>query len=216
VRFGAADRHLAGKTPGWAGTRLVRARASLGLLAALVTVALMVWTTARVIGEGTQTAESSVREIREPRVVVIKSRRVLHLFDGARLARSYPIALGAQPVGQKRIAGDSRTPEGAFRIATRTDTSRYHRFLGLSYPDPAAARRGLQEGLITFGEFRDLIAAHEAGRKPSWSTGLGGGIGLHGNGNIGDWTAGCIALADRDIEELYDVLRIGDVVEILP
>ena len=62
----------------------------------------------------------------------------------------------------------------------------------------------------------DVIAAHETNRCPSWSTALGGGIGLHGHGSAGDWSAGCIALDDTDIEELFDVLRVGDQVEILP
>lgn len=195
-----------------------RARASLAVLAVWGTLALLVWTTSAVIGRGLSGASPlpGFRDVRAPRVVVLKSQRSLHLFDGDRLVRTYRVALGAQPIGQKTHAGDGRTPEGVFRICTRNPASRYHRFLGLGFPDIAAAQRGLQSGLITFGEYQDLVAAHTAGRCPSWSTALGGGIGLHGHGAAGDWTAGCVALDDADIAELYDVLRIGDVVEILP
>jgi len=156
-----------------------------------------------------------------PHVVVLKSKRRLHLFDGPTLVRTYPTALGPDPVGDKRRAGDGCTPEGVFRICTKRHDSRHHRFLGLDYPNAETARRGLTEGLLTPGEARAIAAAAAAGRCPSWLTPLGGGIGLHGCGDAtpspgSDWTAGCIALADRDIEELFDVLRLGDQVEILP
>jgi len=194
------------------------ARVSLAVLATLGTLALAAWTTTSVIGRGLPelTTTEPLREVRHPHVVVLKSKRTLHLFDGDRLVRIYPIALGTQPSGQKLHAGDGRTPEGKFRICSRNPQSKYHRFLGIDYPDVPAAQRGLHDGLVSFGEFRDVVIAHNAGRCPSWSTALGGGIGLHGHGSAGDWTAGCIALDDADIEELYDVLRIGDEVEILP
>ena len=166
-------------------------------------------------------ASPSRLTLANPRVVVLKSKRRLHLFDGLTLVRTYPMALGPDPVGDKRRAGDGRTPEGVFRICTKKQDSRHHRFLGLDYPNAKTARRGLTEGLLTPGEARAITAATVTGRCPSWLTALGGGIGLHGCGDTtpgpgSDWTAGCIALANRDIEELFDVLRLGDEVEILP
>jgi hypothetical protein len=98
----------------------------------------------------------------------------------------------------------------------RNPDSPNHRFLGLNYPDARAARRGLRDGVISRGEYHDLTAADRDGRCPNWATPLGGGIGLHGGGVDGDWTAGCIALRDEDIDELFTVLRVGDAVEILP
>lgn len=191
-------------------------RWSLAALALIGTLVLAVWTTNAVVGRGLADGSAGPHIVQHPRVIVLKSKRTLHLFDGDRLVRTYPVALGYQPTGQKHHAGDGCTPEGWFRICSRNPQSKYHRFLGLDYPDPRAAQNGLREGLITFGEFRDIIAAHAQQRCPSWSTGLGGGIGLHGHGTAGDWTAGCIALDDADIEELFGVLRVGDVVEILP
>lgn len=153
--------------------------------------------------------------LRNPRVIVVKSARKLHLFDGDRLIRSYPVTLGPASSGQKRCAGDGRTPEGRYRICTKNAHSPNHRFLGIDYPDPAAARRGLRDGLISRGEARAIIDAHRENRCPVWTTALGGAIGLHGAARNGS-TAGCIALPDECVEELFDVLRIGDHVEILP
>jgi murein L,D-transpeptidase YafK len=159
--------------------------------------------------------------VTNPHVVILKSKRRLYLLDGPTLVRTYPIALGPSPVGDKLLAGDGRTPEGVFRICTKKRWSEHHRFLGIDYPDAETARRGLAEGLLTPGEAEAISTARGEGRCPPWLTAVGGGIGLHGHGQAGprtgtDWTAGCIALADRDIEELFDVLRFGDEVEILP
>ncbi len=151
-----------------------------------------------------------------PRVVILKAKRTLYLLDGERLVRSYPIDLGAEPVGPKRREGDRRTPIGAFRVATKNADSPYCRFIGLDYPDSATAGWGLAQGLISPGEAASIRRARAAGRCPDWSTALGGGIGIHGRRLGRDWTGGCIALSDRQVEELFSVLRIGDPVEILP
>ena len=174
---------------------------------------------ALLLGAGGQPAGRPQRPalaLREPRVVVIKHERQLHLFDGATLMRSYACDLGESPVGQKQRAGDGRTPVGRFRIVTKNAESRYHRFLGLSYPDEEAVTRGEAGGLISAGEAAKLRAALSEGRCPDWSTALGGGIGIHGRRRGRDWTGGCIAVSDEHVEELFAVLRVGDPVEILP
>ena len=157
-----------------------------------------------------------VLDLERPRIVVLKSKRVLHLFDGDRLVKTYPVALGRHPVGQKQCEGDGRTPEGRFHLVTKNRQSKYHRFLGLDYPDSAAVERGRRQGLITDGEARSITDALAAGRCPSWTTALGGAIGIHGHGASTDWTAGCVALEDDQAEQLFDLLRVGDEVEILP
>ncbi|MCH7814628.1 MAG: L,D-transpeptidase family protein, partial [Planctomycetes bacterium] len=81
-------------------------------------------------------------ELDQPRVIVLKARRVLHLFDGDRLVRSYPVALGPQPTGDKQRLGDGRTPLGRFRICSKNRHSDHHRFLGIDYPGPDHAGRG--------------------------------------------------------------------------
>ncbi len=165
---------------------------------------------------GWMTAGGNPITLAAPRVVVLKGKRTLHLFDGDRLVRSYPIDLGVLPVGPKRRKGDRRTPIGAFRVVTKNADSAYHRFLGIDYPDLGTARWGLARGLISLGEAASIRQALGVGRCPDWGTALGGGIGIHGRRIGRDWTGGCIALADRHVEELFCVLRIGDPVEILP
>lgn len=152
----------------------------------------------------------------EPHVVVIKSMRRLHLFDGNGLVRSYPIDLGSEPLGTKLRRGDERTPEGRFRVVLKRKNSRYHRFLGIDYPDVDAVERGLAQGVISEGEAAGILRAISVGGAPNWRTELGGGIGIHGARRGFDWTGGCISLADEHVNELYGVLRIGDRIEILP
>ena len=154
--------------------------------------------------------------IREPRVVIRKSLRRLDLLDGNTGVRSYPIALGVHPVGDKEREGDGRTPEGTLYVCTRNDRSRFHLFLGLSYPSLAQAHRGLSEGLIDGAQYEAVRKAHGARDCPPWNTPLGGAVGIHGGGVHGDWTVGCIALANEHIEELWSVLRLGDPVQIVP
>ena len=161
-------------------------------------------------------ADSTPLTLRNPRIVVLKSARTLHLFDSETLVRIYPIVVGPDPVGPKLRTADGRTPEGTFRICTKNTASPHHRFLGIDYPSRHDADRGLREGLISQGEATAIHRAIEQGACPLWTTGLGGGIGLHGMTGVERQTAGCIALADEHIDELFNVLRIADEVEILP
>jgi len=162
------------------------------------------------------TAELGGLVVRSPRVVVIKKSRLLYLYDGEDLVRTYRINIGQHAQGGKVRDGDMRTPIGRFHIVTSNPDSPYHRFLGIDYPNERAVVSGLSLGLITEGEAEALRTALAEGRCPDWSTALGGGIGLHG-GRIGPGsTAGCVAVSDSDIETLYHVLRLGDPVEIWP
>lgn len=154
--------------------------------------------------------------LQSPHVIVIKHERTLYLYDSARLVRTYPVDLGVAPNGPKLWSGDGRTPEGTFHIVARNLDSPYHRFLGLDYPNASVINQGLNWGLISPGEAASMGRSLDSGACPDWKTQLGGGIGIHGRGIGRDWTAGCIALEDAHIEELFNVLRIGDPVEILP
>lgn len=164
---------------------------------------------------GYDEARSYPLQLANPRVVVLKSAGKLYLLDGDRLVRTYPIRSGLGMTEPKRRAGDRHTPEGRFRICAKKLDSPHHRFLGIDYPGPASADRGLREGLISVGEASAIHRAHDLGECPSWTTGLGGGIGLHGAAEASESTAGCIALSDQHVAELFEVLRIGDQVEIL-
>jgi murein L,D-transpeptidase YafK len=137
------------------------------------------------------------------RILVEKSLRRLTLMRGGIPVRQYAIALGQNPVGHKERRGDMRTPEGTYRIEARVDRSRFHLALRISYPNA-----------------EDLARAREQDVSP------GGDIMIHGlpNGQseVGaahrefDWTEGCIAVTDEEIEEIWRAAPLGTVIEIRP
>ena len=153
---------------------------------------------------------------KKPKVVVYKSQRKLELYDDDKLIKTYKIALGTNPVDDKRKEGDGCTPEGEFYICTKNDRSKFHLFLGISYPNNEDAERGLRTNLINQSEYNKIINALEQKKRPAWDTRLGGEIGFHGAGTGADWTQGCVALENQDIEELFMLLDIGTEVRIFP
>lgn len=134
-------------------------------------------------------------------ILVDKSARVMVLYQNGWPVRLYPIALGFDPEGPKTAEGDGKTPEGRYRIDRRNPRSAFHLSLGIDYPQPAQRR-----------------AARALGQSP------GGDIFFHGQPNAmpagyrmrGDWTAGCIALTNAQIEEVWAHAAIGTVVDIRP
>lgn len=137
------------------------------------------------------------------RILVIKSERRLCLMDGEKVLDTYRIALGKNPIGHKLYEGDNKTPEGEYRIDWKSEKSRYHRALHISYPNRS-----------------DTAAARERGCSP------GGDIMIHGLphrfGWLGrlhrfvDWTRGCIAVTNAEIKEIYRMVPIGTPIEIRP
>ena len=127
---------------------------------------------------------------------VYKDRRRMELWHHDQRLRRFRIGLGQDPVGHKQQEGDSRTPEGRYVIDRRNPQSAFHLSLGISYPDAA-----------------DVARAESAGVHP------GGEIFIHGHGGRrrrGDWTEGCIAVSDRQIEDIYAMVRNGTTVVIAP
>ncbi len=154
--------------------------------------------------------------IEAPRVVIRRGARVLELYDGGRLLKRYPAAMGSRAEGDKEREGDRTTPLGDFYVCTRNEKSRFHRFLGLSYPAPEDAERGLRAGMIGRREHSEILEAHRRRVRPPWKTALGGEVGIHGGGAGRDWTLGCIAVSNGHVEELWRALRMGDPVTIVP
>jgi hypothetical protein len=156
------------------------------------------------------------RVLVDPTLLVEKSRRTLSVFSAGRPVKTYRIALGARPVGDKMREGDKRTPEGRFYVCMKNDESKFTRALGLSYPNAEDAERGRADGLISKREQRAIIEAIRHYRRPPYNTKLGGEIAIHGGGTDRDWTTGCVALSDDDVEELYPRIDLGTPVEIRP
>ncbi len=130
-------------------------------------------------------------------VFVSKERRQMYLLHNQDVLSKYDIELGFAPQGHKRERGDGRTPEGLYFIDRRNPRSRYHLSLGISYPNRA-----------------DRLAADAAGIDP------GGDIFIHGENQEGpngqDWTAGCIAVKDKEMEVVYAMVGKGTPIYIAP
>ena len=131
-------------------------------------------------------------------IQVYKAKRRMHFFSDQTLIKTYKIALGGNPVGAKRFEGDGKTPEGLYFIDRRNPNSAFHLSLGISYPNA-----------------QDTAFAEAQGKKP------GGDIFIHGRagankGRGRDWTAGCIAVKDPEIEEIYAMIATGTPIFIYP
>jgi murein L,D-transpeptidase YafK len=147
-------------------------------------------------------------------IKVKKADRVLELYDGDTLVKSYTVSLGLNPTGPKREQGDYKTPEGTYYVCSKNDTSQFHLFLGLSYPNGADAKAGLEAKKIDAKTAEQIEAAEKARTTPPWQTALGGAVGIHGGGTGNDWTWGCVALSDEDVNELWEACPAGTPVTI--
>jgi murein L,D-transpeptidase YafK len=137
------------------------------------------------------------------RILIEKFARRMTLYDDGATVATYRIALGFAPIGDKRREGDGKTPEGVYRITLKNPRSRYHLSLRISYPDA-----------------EDRAAARAAGVSP------GGDIFIHGTpgraapyppgARIPDWTLGCVAVTNDEIEEIWRLVGVGARVEIVP
>jgi murein L,D-transpeptidase YafK len=179
-------------------------------------VALVLLGTVIFVALAKNTSQEPSTKIKNPRIVVKKRERVLELFDGEKLVKTYKVALGFAPEGDKEKQGDGKTPEGEFYIFTRNPKSKFYLSLGVSYPSAEDAERGLQTKLITKKEHDAIIKAINEKRTPPQYTALGGEIYIHGGGIGKDWTFGCVALENEEIKELYGIIPVGAPVTIQP
>jgi len=149
-------------------------------------------------------------------IIIRKGLRQLVLTDGEAALLCCRIALGSQPEGEKRMQGDGRTPEGHYFICLVKENGKYGRSLGLSYPNPQDAQAAYAEGRIDERTLRNVQAAHEERRRPPWGSPLGGEIYIHEGDSASDWTAGCIALDEADMDKLFPFWPQVEEVLILP
>jgi murein L,D-transpeptidase YafK len=160
------------------------------------------------------------------RILVKKSERKLYLYRignlGEKLAKTYNIALGNNPVGHKQRQGDGATPEGEYYITHKNPKSNFYLSLGVSYPNVKDADAGLKSGLITQAQHKAITSAINTKTKPPQNTRLGGDIFIHGGGTgkllglVRDWTLGSVALENEDIKELFELLPVKTPVKIVP
>jgi len=150
-------------------------------------------------------------ESSETVVVVSKRARTLELYQHGVLQRQYPIVLGSRPQGRKRFEGDMRTPEGLYHVQGKRLHDRWRYFIAIDYPnaeDRDHYRRELDDGAVP--EITNKIL------------GIGGGIGIHGSDHPNaqergeDWTQGCVAMRNRDLTQIFENVRVGTPVLMLP
>lgn len=147
-----------------------------------------------------------------PVLEIWKGQRVMELREGDQVVRKFEVALGFSPANHKRIRGDARTPTGRYHISRKNPASQFHRFLGINYPNTEDAERGYREHAISVREWADLFIANLRYDMPSAGTALGGLVGIHGYGGrmrSGDWTKGCIAVTDEEIDYIYERVSVG-------
>ncbi|MFN7161668.1 MAG: murein L,D-transpeptidase family protein [Fimbriimonadales bacterium] len=154
--------------------------------------------------------------LQQPAVRIEKRARKLILLEQGKPIAEFPIALSRAATGDKVREGDRKTPEGDYYVCEKHPSRRFYLFLGLSYPALKDAARGKAQGLINDGQYQAIQRAVRSGVCPPWDTPLGGAIGIHGGGVERDWTLGCVALRDADVELLYQLLPIGTPVHIVP
>jgi murein L,D-transpeptidase YafK len=134
-------------------------------------------------------------------IVVYKENHRLDLYDNGRIVRSYAADMGYRSVNDKLRSGDAATPEGRYRITAKKLFSQYHKALALNYPN--------DEDRARFAQLR------KAGRIPKGAS-MGGMIEIHGDGGRGrDWTRGCVALTNRDMDDLFRRTDVGTPVTIV-
>ncbi len=148
-------------------------------------------------------AQTMAKPLHADRVVVLKKERTLQLLSQGKIIKTYKVALGGNPVGPKTEQGDHKTPEGTYVLDSRNARSQFHKSIHISYPsasDRAAARR---RGVSSGGD----VFVH----------GLPNGYGWVGAGHRArDWTDGCIAVTNEEIEEIWLAVRDGTPIEIRP
>ena len=132
------------------------------------------------------------------RVVVQKGARMMYLMHNDVVLKSYKIDLGFAPTGPKQIEGDGRTPEGQYFIDRKNPNSAFHLSLGISYPNNEDRKRAKALGKSTGGD----IFIHGGRRR--------------GDKRGADWTAGCISVSNRKIEEIYSMVRQGTPIFLNP
>ncbi len=143
----------------------------------------------------------STRNYRGPdvtRVVVMKERRRMYLMHGDQILKRYKVGLGFAPAGDKKVEGDGKTPEGRYFIDRRNPQSDFYLSLGISYPNA-----------------HDIAEAAALGQSP------GGDIFIHGQPyrrqrKSGDWSAGCIAVKNHEMEEVFEMVQNGTIIDIFP
>ena len=155
-------------------------------------------------------------------VLVETEPRVLKVMQGKDELEVFPhVAIGQHGADFEKARNDKKTPLGEYRIGWVNENSKFHRFLGLTYPNIDTAKRAFRTGLIGEETVRSIMRAEMEEGVPPQNTPLGGQIGIHGLGpvereihEVFNWTSGCIALTNDEIDRLSKWIKKGTLVVI--
>jgi len=136
-------------------------------------------------------------------ILILKKDHVMGLLAGGKVIRTYKVALGQGGLQPKQREGDARTPEGHYVIDAKSEQSKYHKALHVSYPNPDDRRRATRQRVPPGG----AIMIHGLPNGKGW---------VGARHRLFDWTLGCIAVTDEEIDELFTLVPVGTPVEIRP
>jgi len=137
-----------------------------------------------------------MHDLKIDRIIVKKKLRLLQLMKLGEVVKSYSVSLGKEPLGHKEFEGDNKTPEGEYMINDKSDQSDFYKNLGINYPSPDdckhAEQMGKQPGgLIKIHGFRNDFTGDQEEEKKK------------------DWTAGCIAVTNKEMDEIFELVDVG-------
>ncbi len=156
-----------------------------------------------VLASGSGWNQALTAGVKADRVVVAKKDRTLTLMHQGQILKTYKVSLGGEPAGPKVQEGDHKTPEGTYVLDRRNPKSKFYRSIHISYPNEQDRERAAKLGVSAGGD----IMVH----------GLPNGFGWLERVHLErDWTDGCIAVTDREMDEIWDAVADGTVIEILP
>jgi murein L,D-transpeptidase YafK len=158
-----------------------------------------------ILAGGSAAAETPATQPSDPvnEVLVVKSQRTLTLLSKGKVVRTYKVVLGGKPTGAKQQQGDHKTPEGHYVLDRRNPKSRFYKSIHISYPNEQDRQQAAQRGVEPGGD----VMIH----------GLPNGFGWLGAAHLAmDWTDGCIAVTDKEMDEIWDLVRDGTPIEIRP
>lgn len=153
----------------------------------------------------------------DPWVLVDTHSRTLSVYNAGEILREFKnISIGRGGAASERFKGDGKTPLGTFHIMWLNMKSHYHIFLGLDYPNLDHATQAYRKKQLKSEEFKSIQDAMETNTIPPQDTPLGGYIGIHGIGEVNpkfqgklNWTDGCIALTNEQVEQLVQMVQVG-------
>jgi murein L,D-transpeptidase YafK len=163
----------------------------------ILAVSFLVFAACRTAGVTPESAKQA------DRIVIEKSKRTMTLMSGSTVLKTYKVALGGQPVGAKQRVGDHKTPEGLYIVDQKKAASQFHRALHISYPNARDKENARKLGVSPGGD----VEIHGLGAKYGW---------VGAAHRQMDWTDGCIAVTNEEIDEIWPLVAVGTPVEIKP